>query len=183
MELKVWVKTFFSIYKWLDKLAKSVDGYVALRGVSCFYKNLNSISLCNTEKVVRDITGLMNKKINLINIKHICDKMLCNLPEKFARFVIAKYVDNHTFEEVANILDINIRTAMRWNVAVVQQCQVFLQNWGYTESKILNLIDYEKWIIDVAKNIKLQEENNHSKKIAYFMIFHEAEKAYKKYMI
>ncbi|MBO5310189.1 MAG: hypothetical protein J6A98_03220 [Clostridia bacterium] len=183
MELKVWVKTFFSIYRWLEKLAKAVDGYVTIRGVSCFYKNLRNITLCGTEKVVQDITGLMNKKISLINIKHLCDKLLCALPENLARFVIAKYVDDHTFEEVAKILDVNIRTTLRWNVAVLEKCTVKLQNWGWTHEKILHLIDHEKWILDLAKDIEIQQEINHSKKLAFFAIYHEAEKSYKKFMI
>ena len=128
MELKVWVKTFFSIYRWLDKLAKAVDDYVSLRGVSCYYKNLRSITLCSTEKVAHDITGLMNKKINLINIKVLCDKLLCALPENLARFVVAKYIDNHTFEKVSEILQVNIRTTMRWNVVVFEKCKILLHH-------------------------------------------------------
>lgn len=183
MEIKVWVKTFFSIYRWLDKLAKAVDDYVSLRGVSCYYKNLRSITLCSSEKVAVDITGLMNKKINLINIKVLCDKLLCALPENLARFVIAKYIDNHTFEKVSEILHVNIRTTMRWNVVVFEKCKILLHQWGYTEEKILALFDHEKWIMEVAKNIEVQQENKHSKKLTYFVIYHEAEKAYKKFMI
>ena len=183
MELKVWVKTFFSIYRWLDKLAKVVDNYVSLRGVSCYYKNLRSITLCATEKVATDITGLMNKKINLINIKVLCDKLLRALPENLARFVVAKYIDDHTFEEVAEILGVNIRTTMRWNLVSVEKSALLLEKWGYCQKKLLELLDYEKWIVEVAKSIEQQQETKHAKKLTYFVICHEAEKAYKNFMI
>lgn len=183
MEIKIWVKTFFSIYRWLDKLAKAVDEYVTLRGVSCFNKNLRSITLCSTEKVAHDITELINKKINLINIKHLCDKLLRDLQSNLARFMIAKYVDGHTFEKVAEIMNVNIRTTQRWNSVAIEKCQYLMEKWGFNNSRILELIDYEKWILEVAKSIEKQQKNKHSKKLTYFVIFHEAEKAYKKFMI
>lgn len=183
MELKVWVKTFFSIFRWLERLTKAIDDYVLIRGTSCYYKNLSSITLCSTTKVVNDITGLMNKKINLINIKILIEKMLQNLSSDHARFVVAKYVDNHTFEETAQILEVSTRTALRWNLVVLEKCGKYLKSLGYTDAKLKDLIGHEKWVLAVAKKLKQEDMIKHTKKLSYFAILHEAEKEYKSFMI
>lgn len=183
MLLEVWAKTFFLIYKCLDKLAKSIDIYVNIRASSCFYKNLKSITLCSTEKVCEDITALTNKKIDLINIKHITEILLKSLPEKAARFVILKYIEEKTFEETASILEISTRTANRWNISVLEKSAKILKSLGYNNNKLLSLIGGEKWVLSVANKVIEEDKIKHSTKLTYFVILHEAEKEYKRHLI
>lgn len=182
MKLKIWAKTFFSIYRCLSSLAKSIDNYVEIRANSCFHSTLSRLTLCQTERVFNDITTLINKKINLINIKALTEKLLLNLPEKYARFLVLKYIDGLTFEKTAECLGFTSRTAMRWNISVLNRCSNILRSWGYTNEKLLDFVGREHWIVNLFNKL-LIEENQHSTKIAFFVLINEAEKEYKKYMI
>lgn len=182
MELKIWAKSFFSIYRCLATLIKSLDGYIDIRANSCFYSTLSRLTLCRTEKVFNDITALMNKKITLLNIKWLTEKLLSSLDEKSARFLVLKYIDGYTFEKTAESLEISTRTAMRWNVSVLNKCADILRAWGYSHKKMLDFVGNEKWIVDFYNKI-LQEENQHAKKVAVIMILNEVQKEYRKYMV
>jgi hypothetical protein len=182
MELKIWAKSFFSIYRCLNSLIKSLDGYIDIRASTCFYSTLSRLALCGTEKVFNDITALMNKKITLLNIKCLTEKLLSSLPESSARFLILKYIDGYTFEKTAESLEISTRTAMRWNISVLNRCAEILNAWGYTHKKMLEFVNNEKWIVDFYNKL-LHEENQHSKKVAVILILNEVQKEYRKYMV
>lgn len=183
MELKIWAKSFFSIYRFLDKLAKTIDSYVDIRACSCFYKNISSIVLCDTLRVSHDITALTNKKINLINVKVLTEKMLLVLPSNQARFVILKYFENKTFDETAERMEVSIRSVLRWNSDVMKKCEQYLIKNNFDEERLLDLIGNEKWILDVVKDLEEDEKNKHQKRILYFKILKEAEKSLKELMI
>lgn len=183
MELRIWVKTFFSIYRWLERITKTIDDYVDLRAKMCFYKNLSCITMCGTHKAVNDITMLMNKKISLINIKCLVEKILHSLPEKSARFLILKYVEDKTFAEVAQVMKISERTALRWNTATLKSGAKILQTLGYTSSKILILIENQRWLLNMARQFGLEEKVKHSKKLSFFVVLHDVQKELKQHMI
>ena len=124
---------------------------------------------------------MINKKINLINIKCLVEKLLLALPEKNARFLVLKYIDGQTFLETSRCLGISERTAMRWNITVLNKCSNILRCWGYSDEKMLDFVGREKWIVNLYNKL-LQEENQHSTKITFFVLLNEAEKEYKKYM-
>lgn len=96
--------------------------------------------------------------------------------------MILKYIDGHTFLQTANCLGISERTAMRWNISVLNKCSSLLKCWGYTSEKLLDFVGREKWIVDLFNKI-MKEETKHSTKITFFVILNEAEKEYKKYML
>ena len=182
MELKIWAKSFFSIYRCLNSLIKSLDGYIDIRASTCFYSTLSRLTLCGTEKVFNDITTLINKKITLLNVKMLTEKLLSSLPENSARFLVLKYIDGYTFEKTAQSLEISTRTAMRWNISVLNKCADLLRGWGYSHKKMLDFVDNEKWIVEFYNNL-LQEENHHAKKVAVILILNEVQKEYRKYMV
>ena len=183
MLLEVWAKTFFLIYRCLDKLAKSIDVYVNVRASSTFYKNLKNITLCSTQKVCDDITELTNKKISLINIKYLADQMLMALSEQSARFIILKYIEGKTLEETAKVLDISLRTANRWNLSVIAKCAKILKNLGFNHNKIVKIVGSEKWVFGIVDKVIEEEQTKHSTKLRRFVVLHEAEKEYKRFLI
>ena len=182
MELKIWAKSFFSIYRCLNILAKSIDDFVEVRASTSFYSSLSRLTLCGTEKVFNDITALINKKITFLNIKCLTEKLLSSLPESSAKFLVLKYIDGYTFEKTAEVLEISTRTAMRWNITVLNRCAEILRAWGYSHKKMLEFVNNEKWIVDFYNKL-LQEENQHAKKVSVILILNEVQKECKKYMV
>ena len=182
MELKIWAKSFFSIYRCLSTLVKSIDDFVEVRASTSFYSSLNRLTLCRTEKVFSDITALINKKITFLNIKCLVEKLLSSLPESSARFLVLKYIDGYTFEKTAESLEISTRTAMRWNITVLNRCSEILRSWGYSHKKMLEFVNHEKWIIDFYNKL-LQEQNQHAKRVSVILILNDVQKECRKYMV
>lgn len=183
MLLDMWAKTFFVIYKCLDRLAKTIDSYIEIRALSSCFKSLKDISRCTTDRIWNDMTDLMNKKITLINLKCLTEKLLMILPEKASRFVIMKYVEDKTYEEVAKRMDISLRTAMRWNNSVLEKSGKILKGFGYDHKNICKLIDNEQWILAVFNSVMEEEKNKHTTKLSYFVVLREAEKEYKTHLL
>ena len=121
MELKIWAKTFFSVYRILNKLASSIDKFVEIKAYSSFYTSIQNLPANNMIKVSEDLTCLINKKITLINIKLLTEKILANIGEEYARFIILRYIENKKFCDISEILHISMRTALRWNKSALEK--------------------------------------------------------------
>lgn len=178
MNLNIWAKTFFSIYRCLDRLATAADRYVKVNAYKSFGTTLNNISATRTEKLSDNIIKLMNKKITLINIKILTEQMLMALPKNQARLVIMKYIDNKSLEERAELFKTSVRTVMRWDNAIIEACASFLQENGYDGVKLVSILGNEKWILKVAEKIVREEQSNNICKIPTSAIIAIAMKEY-----
>jgi len=89
--LKTWSKSFLSIYHILPVLTSSIDKLVYLKGINS--SNFNLSNNFNTYHQVDVIGNLMQKKINLINLKVITDEVLLEMDEEDSKLLIFRYID------------------------------------------------------------------------------------------
>jgi len=178
MELNTGVKTLFSIYRVLDKLAGSIDKMVKMKAFGCMVTRMENLAFNGTLKVSEDINNLTNKKINLINLKIITTNILKNIDKDFARLIIMKYIENKKYLEISETLHISTRTAIRWHNAGIKQSVYQLKKMSLPMEKIENIFQKEKWILSVYSNLatEMRAEN---RKYNEFEILNKACKEYK----
>jgi len=171
MSVKHMVKTIFTVYRFLDKLASSIDKIVETRALNSYYVSLENTSYNDISKVTNDILELTERKITLINLKVLANEMLKFLDKDYARLIIMKYIENKPYFEIAEKLNISERTVTRWHNNAVVLCNFYLQDNGYTLNKLLNLLKNEKWILQVFYNFtnanKTINERYEKKQIIY----------------
>lgn len=181
MELKIWAKTFFSVYRILNKLASSIDKFVEIKAYSSFYTSIANLPANNMMKVSEDLTCLINKKITLINIKLLTEKILANIGEEYARFIILRYIENKKFCEISEALHISIRTALRWNNSSLESSAKILRENGFNVDKIKKLVNNEKWLFEVYEKLKVEAVQKHQSQTIYSSILKSATKEYRSF--
>lgn len=90
MNIEVWCKSFLSIYKFLPNVVKSLD------------KRVNSLAMASknafgsenaVERQAENMIKIMQRKVNLINLKIVADKALCDISIPSSRLLTARYID------------------------------------------------------------------------------------------
>lgn len=161
------IKTIFSIYRFLDKIADSIDKIVETRALNACHMCLDNTAFNDVITVSDDIMELTQRKITLINLKVLATSMIKNLDKNYARLMIMKYIENRPNIEISNLMNISERTITRWHGNAVVSSYFFLENKGYTLTKLLEMLKNERWILQTyyafsQKSQKRQEvENNH----------------------
>lgn len=175
------VKTLFTVYRFFEKLANSIDKIVEVRAVNACYSHLENISYNSVEKVANDIMELTQRKVTLINLKILVDQILKNIDKNHSRFVIMKYIEDRALFEIADALQVSIRTLSRWNKHSILMGASYLENRGLSFNVLINFIKNEKWILQVFNeyNKKSQEKLGIEKKSK---IIQHACKEYNKFL-
>ncbi|MGN1208341.1 MAG: DUF1492 domain-containing protein [Christensenellales bacterium] len=143
MRLKVWSKTLLNVYDCLFSLTNEIDKIVEKFALnSCnFYGFSNTIE--NMQKII-DIT---DRKVTLINVKVLIEKMLVSLDDVSCKILTLRFVDKMSHETVIRALNMKRRTYFRkYNDAICSFASNLLSN-GFDENKIIKLIKNERWIL------------------------------------
>ncbi|MDD2445752.1 MAG: sigma-70 region 4 domain-containing protein [Clostridia bacterium] len=163
MNMKNMVKTIFTVYRFLDKLASSIDKIVETRALNSFYVSLDNISYNDISKVTNEILELTERKVTLINLKVLANEVLKVLDKDYARLIIMKYIENKPYLEIAEKLNISERTVRRWHNNAIVLCAFYLQDNKYTLNKFLSLLKKEKWILQIFYNfVNVKKPTNES---------------------
>lgn len=160
MNLKNWIQTMFSVYGCLENLIETIDKYVEMKTLSSMYSNLMNLGKNCTLKVFDDVTKLINKKIVLLNLKFVSEKVLENLPSSLARFIILKYIEERRLDEIAEIMEKSTRTVARYNAEAISRARKILSRYGYDENKFFNMCHTEKWLLEICKSPNLPSIRN-----------------------
>ena len=157
------IKTIFSVYRFLDKIADSIDKIVETRALNACYMDLNNSAFNDVTAVSEDILELTQRKITLINLKVLTISMIKNLDKDYARLIILKYIENRPYIKISEIMNISERTITRWHGnAIVSSC-FYLEKEGYNLNKLLDMLKNEKWILQTyqALSQKFQEKTRY----------------------
>ena len=181
MKLNIWAKTFFSIYRCLDKLTKAIDSYVKSRAYASFATPLANITFNSTQNITQNLVDLINKKITLINIKLLVEEILLGIPKKYSKYIIQRYFENNSFLKITKRFNVSIRTIARWDKKVLEYAAEYLKLNKYTSAKLASLIGKEKWIYDLVKT-GIENSSHKGYKPSFAIIMKKAHKEYSRIM-
>ena len=144
MQIYIISKAFLGIYRYLNALTKSIDRVVKVKSVnsSSFYDYYKS----NTMDQTNEIMTLINKKITLINIKVIVDKILQQLNCEQARVLTLKYIDNMPSAQISELLQVNSRTYFRRANTAIKEFEKRLELYFNNNPSLYKSIINEPWI-------------------------------------
>lgn len=142
-------KTAFVAYRFLDKLCYSVDQIIKNRAVNSFYVSSKKPFENSVWEVSQNIIDLIDKKIGLINLKILVEKILHDLPSRFARLLIMRYIDGQKMDFILNRLQISERTFSRNTTQALKLSLMFMKSYGFEENNLFNLIKSDKWLLGV----------------------------------
>lgn len=90
MNVKIWCKSFLSIYHMIPSLINAIDKMVFLKSVNSSNFSLSGEATANQ---VEAIFNLTQKKVNLINLKVLTDETLLEISKTSAKMIKLRYID------------------------------------------------------------------------------------------
>lgn len=136
-------ETFIKIYKHLDQYdpSKSFSAWIISIARNTVYdyskkKRIPTLNLLDEKD--HPIEALSNNPSQLLEAKEkieVLDKLLNNLPEKYRDIIILKYFDELKYNEIAEVLDIEI-TKVKWQLyearkILLREMNIFEEEEGY----------------------------------------------------
>ncbi len=159
MNIEIWCKSFLSIYNIIPNLISSIDKLVYLKSVSSSGFSFNSVD--DTFSQVEKIAALTQKKVNLINLKILCDEILLEMNNIDSKLIMLRYIDKLPCEKVIELMNLSRRTYFRKLSKALKSFELMLY------SKILkNNILYSNFISDDFFNDIFEKINVIEQKIA-----------------
>ena len=152
MKNNVWARTLLFTYKNLEILASSIDKLVEKHALNSFYNISSSIQDNSVMAVTNRIYALMDRKINLINIKVLIEETLEACDQLSAQLLIERYIDGDRSEVVAERLGLPLRTYFRKLQQAEDSFTSKIASRGFTDDKLKDQLKQEKWIMDVYRN-------------------------------
>jgi len=153
MNLKSWTKTILLSYRHLPKIVKSIDKIFNTRAINAGVMSGASITYNNVYNVTENLIILTERKVNLINLKLLCDKIIMSLDKNLAKVLILRYMDNLSYDKIAQVLKMSSRTVYRKVKQALEEGANILKNCGYNEYKLENKFKNEKWLYEIEQDI------------------------------
>ena len=177
MELKIWSKTLLNVYGCLYKLCNAIDKLVLNFG-------LNSGRFHGVEQTFSDaqkMIELTDRKVTLINLKVLVNKILNSLNETSCKILALKYIDRLNNETIIKSLNLKRRTYFRkFNSAINSFANLLLVN-GFNKETAPEFIENENWIFDVYEDILRKELSKQNEgEVSKISIFSRAVHDYRK---
>lgn len=129
--MKNWIKVIFALNSKLDALTYSIDGQV---------ESLSSLITVPTMELFEDIIKLNDKKVRIINLRVLHDKMKEALTSR-EHFIIMQSSFGASFGEIADSLALSKGHVYRIYLKTVQKLSKILNSYGYNAEKFMS--DYK----------------------------------------
>ncbi len=123
--MKNWIKVIFALNSKLDALTDSIDSQV---------DGLSKVTSGDTLELFNRIISLSDKKIRLINMRVLHDKMADLLNER-ERFIISQSAKGKSLAEVAEELDLSRSRVYKIYDKATARLIRLLASHGYNEQK------------------------------------------------
>ncbi len=142
-----WVKTlvclhdsFINIIKLIDKIVMAKASSVS-QGSAIFgdYQH-------GTYNQVQELLDLQERKLSLINLYTITEKMVDSLPEKYKEFVNLKFYKHKKMQYISEELEIDERTAFRWSHHCINELVKYCEKNNLTDMFFACQTSAEPWI-------------------------------------
>lgn len=142
-------KTLLSVYRYLPRVANAIDKLVCSRAYNSATMCMTNVSFNSSECVANSILNLSERKVALINVKILIEKGLKGMKSAFAKLLIWKYIDGLKSYEIAEKLNICVRSYFRKLNLALSSFEKSLFRLGYDEDRIFKMIARENWIKEV----------------------------------
>jgi len=130
-----WIKTILTIKRFLPNIICLVDKHILSMAANSYSGSFIFGDMKNgTYNQVEQIIEMEQRKMSLINVKMLIDEIYGSLDEKYQKFVDLKYFQNKNFPSVALGLEIDERTAYRWNKIILTKLLKFCKLNNYQKS-------------------------------------------------
>ena len=152
MEINTWSKTLLTIYNQLEKITEAIDNLVLTRAINSHNYNTNNEVLYVADKII----NLTQRKIKLINLKVLVDKVLNKMDKEEAKILILKYLYEFNTEKLMESLGVKERSIFRKINEAIVSFSTICEKYGFNSEKLYDTYKDEGWIIEVYNTIAIQ---------------------------
>ncbi len=147
MKLEDWSKIILSYYSYLEQSVKAIDKFVLDK---CVYTSYFDCGLnFDIEKRFNKVMELIDKKRRFINLKVIIEKALTQINEKYRKILVLFYIDQLSCEEIARLMNLNIRTFFRYKNQAITSFSKALSREGFNIEYFNENYASDKWLFMV----------------------------------
>ena len=159
MDKNSWSKTMLEVYRYLPRVTYAYDKIIKTKAINSQFSNYYD-SFNNVFDVTNSIIELSEKKVALINLKLIIEKVLKQMKKDQAKLLILRFIDGKKYVEINKIFNMSLRTAFRRMSRALSSFTQNLNALGYTSKKIYDMLKSESWIMEVFNSYDSQVEVN-----------------------
>lgn len=163
------------MYKYLDIIGDTIDELVKKEALSSFSR----YGYGNTIDSYNRIINLNSRKVTLINLKILIEDVTDRLDDKYARFIQLHFIDNFKANNVADALDISIRTFFRRKNQCISKFASMLKIMGYTNEKLQKMFEKEMWLLNALEYNNI-EHNEESERLQSYKILKSIDQDFRK---
>ena len=156
MNQDMWSKSLLASYNYLPIVAKCIDKSNMQMALGSFSYQGNALDLM--EKMMEN----NKRKRALVNAKVIVDTTLELLKEKNREVLKLRYIKRKSFEQIAEILNICLRSVFRWHDVAIKQFSSLCIMRGYDENYMND--NYSKDGLFERCALRCQQEENKREK-------------------
>lgn len=153
MEQKVWAKTLLNSYTCLERVASAIDKMVLDKGINSAFDNRSTLR--QTDRIIR----LIQRKKMLINAKIIVENSICKLRDNELNVIVLRYFDKVKCTDIAELLDVSMRTYFRRLSQAINNMAKILNNQGFTGEVLFSMLGDDPWISRLYDAIYNKEIN------------------------
>ena len=160
MKVKVWCKSFLSIYHIIPNIVKSVDKLILLKGA-------NSSYFCDGQKnstlnQIEGIISLSQKKICLINLKVLTDEVLLDMKKENSKLLILRYIDNIACKKAIELSNMPRRTYFRALNRALKEFECLFYEKVLKSKTLYESFNKDTFLEDIFEKINLFEKKNNN---------------------
>ena len=104
--------TVLVAYSALPKILKDYDSAFRARLQSSFMSAHLQRGV-TTEKLVQEMLDINGRKLAMLHLKEIVERAAGSIPTELSNILVLRFVKGKTFQEIADIENISVRTAFR----------------------------------------------------------------------
>lgn len=160
-----WAKTILTTYRYLERICNAIDNLVETNAIGSFYVSGTTYLKNGVEAVANKIIELSQRKITLINLKILTDNALNNMEQDSSRLLIEKYFDGFSAKYLAEERGLPMRTYFRHLERAEIKFLDEFERLGYKERDIQDMLQDEKWIMEIYRRLIHEKGNNEPSKM------------------
>ncbi|MBR2967478.1 MAG: hypothetical protein IKC35_01710 [Clostridia bacterium] len=123
--MKNWIRVIFALNNKFDAFSNSIDKQV---------DSLSSLLTVPTMKLIDSIIKLNDKKVKIINLRVLHDKMKESLTKK-EYYIVMRSASGGSFAEIADIVGMSKGSTYRWYQRIMARLCKLLAYYGYDEQR------------------------------------------------
>ena len=168
MENTEWSKTIMTVYKYLKRMTLAFDRLIESKATNSFYTSSNNYAFNNVFDITNSMLDLIERKVTLINLKVLADKVLKSIKPEYAKLLIFKYIENQKCDQIAKNIKCTQRTYFRKCALAHESFYKTLCVLGYDAQKLKQMLKGEAWIMSVYNEFCEQECAEETKTATFF---------------